>query len=94
MYPYRSPYPVQDQRFFGFGLPLAIGGLSFLGGLIGGGLGASFAARPFYGGFGYPGLGYPGSGFGFAPGLGFGAPGLGLGYPGIGGPGFGAPFYY
>ncbi|MGG3468097.1 hypothetical protein ABES02_11525 [Neobacillus pocheonensis] len=88
MYPYRSPYPVQDQRFIGFGLPLAIGGLSFLGGLIGGGLGASFGARPFYGGFGYPGLGYPGSGFGFAPGLGFGAPGIG--YPGMGVP----PYYY
>ena len=78
MYPYRSPYPypVQDQRFFGFGLPLAIGGLSFLGGLIGGGLGASFAARPFYGGypgFGYPGIGYPGfggiGGFGGYPGF-------------------------
>ncbi|MEH7416981.1 hypothetical protein V7266_16975 [Neobacillus drentensis] len=67
MYPYRSPYPVQDQRFIGLGWPLAIGGLSFLGGLLGGGLGASFAARPFYGypgGFGgYPGFGYPGVGF-------------------------------
>jgi hypothetical protein len=92
MYPYRSHYPVQDQRFIGFGLPLAIGGLSFLGGLIGGGLGASFAARPFYGGFGYPGYGYPGFG---APGFGapgFGAPGFGA--PGFGAPGFGAPYYY
>lgn len=81
MYPYyRSPYPIQDQRFiggWGWGLPLAIGGLSFLGGLIGGGLGASWAVRPpFYGGFGYPGFGYPG-----------------MGYPGIGYPGFGAPYY-
>ncbi|WP_026567917.1 hypothetical protein [Bacillus sp. UNC41MFS5] len=85
MYPYRSPYPVQDQRFIGFGLPLAIGGLSFLGGLIGGGLGASFATRPFYGGFGYP--GYPA----FGP-PGFGPPGFGA--PGFGAPGFGAPYYY
>jgi hypothetical protein len=60
MYPYRSMYPVQDQRFIGLGWPLAIGGLSFLGGLLGGGLGASFAARPpFYGGWGYPGYGAP-----------------------------------
>lgn len=85
MYPYyRSPYPVQDQRFiggWGWGLPLAIGGLGFLGGLIGGGIGggigASLALRPpFYGGFGYPGMGYPG-----------------MGYPGLGYPGFGAPYY-
>lgn len=83
MYPYRSPYPVPDQRFFGalWGLPLAVGGLSFLGGLIGGGIGASFAARPFYGGFGYPGIGYPGIGY---PGIGY----PGIGYPGIGYPGF------
>ncbi|WP_251549959.1 hypothetical protein [Neobacillus muris] len=76
MYPYyRSPYPVQDQRFlgWGWGLPLAIGGLSFLGGLIGGGLGAA-AARPFYGGFGYP-------GFGFGGYPGFGNPAFG--YPGF-----------
>ncbi|WP_066314213.1 hypothetical protein [Bacillus sp. FJAT-29814] len=87
MYPYyRSPYPVADQRFiggWGWGLPLAIGGLSFLGGLIGGGLGASLALRPpFYGGVG---------GFGYA-GYGFGAPGFGA--PGFGAPGFGAPYYY
>ncbi|WP_190284961.1 hypothetical protein [Bacillus sp. S3] len=72
MYPYQSPYlyrnayPVQDQRFIGFlGWPLAIGGLSFLGGLIGGGLGASFANRPFYGypGYGYPPMGYPPMGY-------------------------------
>ena len=81
MYPYRSPYPVHDQRFFGFGLPLAIGGLSFLGGLLGGGLGASFAARPFYGGFGYPGFGYPG--FGYPP-MGFSP----VGYPPMGYPGY------
>lgn len=80
MYPYRSPYPVQDQRFIGFGLPLAIGGLSFLGGLIGGGLGASFAARPFYGGYGYPGF-YP-------------PPPPPVGYPGAFYPGYGAPYYY
>jgi hypothetical protein len=82
MYPYyRSPYPVHDQRFiggWGFGLPLAIGGLSFLGGLIGGGLGASLAIRPpYYPGFGYPGFGYPG-----------------YGAAGFGAPGFGAPYYY
>ncbi|MDR6121820.1 hypothetical protein QFZ87_001417 [Bacillus sp. SLBN-46] len=82
MYPYRSPYPVHDQRFIGFGLPLAIGGLSFLGGLLGGGLGASFAARPFYGGFGYPGFGYPG--FGYPP----------IGYPPVGYPPMGFPGYY
>ncbi|NRD76386.1 hypothetical protein HPT25_02645 [Bacillus sp. BRMEA1] len=67
MYPYRSPYPVPDQRFVGalWGWPLAIGGLSFLGGLLGGGIGASFGARPFYGypPFGYPGMGYPPMGF-------------------------------
>ncbi|WP_066369876.1 hypothetical protein [Neobacillus fumarioli] len=75
MYPYRSPYPVADQRFLGglWGWPLAIGGLSFLGGLIGGGIGA-WAAKP--GGFGYPGFGYPG----------FGYPGFG--YPGFGYPGY------
>ncbi len=85
MYPYRGPYPVADERFIGWGLglPLAIGGLSFLGGLIGGGLGASFGARPFYGGFGYPGFGAPGFGY-----PGFGAPGFG--YPGFAG----APYYY
>lgn len=77
MYPYyRSPYPaypVRDQRFiggWGWGLPLAIGGLGFLGGLIGGGLGGfiggSLGARPW--GFGYPGFGYPGVGY---PGVGF-----------------------
>ena len=70
LYPYRSPYPVQDQRFFGF-WPLAAG--AFLGGLIGGGLGGAIGARPFYGypgyGFGYPGFGGPGFG-----GPGFGAP--------------------
>ena len=75
MYPYRSPYPVHDQRFIGFGLPLAIGGLSFLGGLLGGGLGASFAARPFYG-YPYPPFGYPP--MGFPPG----------GYPPMGFPGY------
>jgi hypothetical protein len=74
MYPYRSPYPVQDQRFIGLGWPLAIGGLSFLGGLLGGGLGASFGARPFYGG--YPGYGYPP--MGYPP----------MGYPPMGYPGF------
>jgi len=73
MYPYRVPYPVHDQRFIGFGLgwPLAIGGLGFLGGLIGGGLvGGAIANRPFYGypGFGYPGMGYPGMGY---PGMGY-----------------------
>lgn len=78
MYPYyRSPYPVHDQRFiggWGWGLPLAIGGLGFLGGLIGGGLGASLAIRPpIYPGFGYPGFGYPGFG-------GFGGPGFGAPY--------------
>lgn len=68
MYPYyRSAYPVGDQRFFGlWGWPLAVGGLGFLGGLIGGGLvGGALAARPFYGypgmGIGYPGFGYPGA---------------------------------
>jgi len=85
MYPYQNPYayrnqyPVQDQRFGFLGLPLAIGGLSFLGGLLGGGLGASFAARPFYGypGFGYPPVGYP-------P----------VGYPPMGYPPMGYPGYY
>jgi hypothetical protein len=86
MYPYyRSAYPIADQRFIGFGLgfPLAIGGLSFLGGLLGGALGS----RPFWGypGFGYPGMGfgYPGMGFGGYPGMGFGGcPGMGFGgYP-------------
>ncbi|WP_045517951.1 hypothetical protein [Neobacillus niacini] len=43
MYQYRSPYPVSDQRFIGFGLP-------FLGGLVGGLLGSAlFYPRPFYG---------------------------------------------
>ncbi|MCM3765895.1 hypothetical protein [Neobacillus niacini] len=90
MYPYyRSPYPVADQRFiggWGLGLPLAIGGLGFLGGLIGGGLGASLALRPPFGGFGYGGYGFGAPGFGY-PGYGFGAPGFGA-------PGFGAPYYY
>ncbi len=64
MYPYyRSPYPIPDQRAWGW--PLAIGGLGFLGGLIGGGLGASMALRPPYGGYGYPGFGYPGYGYGY-----------------------------
>ncbi|ULT56262.1 hypothetical protein L1999_24970 [Neobacillus drentensis] len=81
MYPYQSPYPVQDQRFIGLGWPLAIGGLSFLGGLLGGGLGASFAARPFYGGYGFGGY----AGFGGYP---------GFGGPGFGGPGFGYPGFY
>ncbi|EKN62452.1 hypothetical protein BABA_25926 [Neobacillus bataviensis LMG 21833] len=75
MYPYQSPYlyrnqyqyPVQDQRFIGFGWPLAIGGLGFLGGLIGGGLAGGFvASRPFYGGYppmGYPAMGYPPMGY-------------------------------
>ncbi|MDQ6600194.1 hypothetical protein [Bacillus salipaludis] len=77
MYPYRYPYPVQDQRFIGLGWPLAIGGLGFLGGLLGGGLGgfagAALGSRPPWGypGFGYPGIGYPG-----------------FGYPGMGYPGF------
>ena len=71
MYPYyRSPYPVPDQRFiggFGWGWPLlAVGGLGFLGGLIGGGIGgawgASAALRPPFG-YGYPGFGYPGYGY-------------------------------
>lgn len=62
---YRSAYPVPDQRFFPFVWPLAIGGLGFLGGLIGGGLvGGAIASRPFYG---YPGFGYP-AGFGGYPG--------------------------
>nr|WP_263325017.1 hypothetical protein [Neobacillus sp. Marseille-Q6967] len=66
MYHYRSPYPVRDKRFIGFGLP-------FLGGLIGGFLGSAFVPRPFYGYprpfygyppppppfYGYPGYGYP-----------------------------------
>ena len=72
------PYPVHDQRLFGFGWPLAIGGLGFLGGLIGGGvggfIGGTAANRPFYG---YPGMGYPG-----------------MGYPGMGYPGMGYPGYY
>ncbi|WP_042353871.1 hypothetical protein [Bacillus rubiinfantis] len=61
MYPYyRSPHAIPDQRLWGW--PLAIGGLGFLGGLIGGGLGASLALRPPFGyppAFGYPGYGYP-----------------------------------
>lgn len=69
MYPYyRSPYLLPDQRFiggWGLGWPLAVGGLGFLGGLIGGGLiGGALASRPF---FGYPGFGYPGMGFGGYP---------------------------
>jgi hypothetical protein len=73
MYPYyRNVPPIYDQRFLGFGLgwPLAIGGLGFLGGLLGGAL----VSRPFWG---YPGMGmgYPGMGFGGYPGMGFG------GYP-------------
>jgi hypothetical protein len=67
MYPYRAYTPVQDQRFIGFGLGfpfLAIGGLSFLGGLLGGAIGSR---PPFYGyppyGFGYPPMGYPPMGF-------------------------------
>jgi hypothetical protein len=69
MYPYyRNVYPpVADHRFIGWGLgwPLAIGGLGFLGGLLGGAL----VSRPFWGypGFGYPGMGYPGMGFGGYP---------------------------
>jgi hypothetical protein len=63
LYPYyRNVYPVGDQRFIGFwGWPLAVGGLGFLGGLLGGAL----VSRPFYGypGFGYPGMGYPGMGY-------------------------------
>lgn len=70
MYYYRSPYPVRNQRFIGFGLP-------FLGGLVGGLLGSAlFYPRPFYGYprpfygyppppppfYGYPGYGYPGYG--------------------------------
>lgn len=76
MYPYyRSPYPVPDQRFFGWGWPLlAVGGLSFLGGLIGGGIGGGLGAasvlRPPFG-YGYPGFGYPGFGY-----SGFGYPGF------------------
>lgn len=72
MYPYyRNAYPVADQRFIGWGLgwPLAVGGLGFLGGLLGGAL----ISRPWgYPGFGYPGFGYPPMGY---PGMGFG------GYP-------------
>ena len=75
MYPYyRNMPPIHDQRFFGFGLgwPLAVGGLGFLGGLLGGAL----VSRPWgYPGFGYPGfgpMGYPGMGFGGYPGMGFG----------------------
>jgi hypothetical protein len=72
MYPYyRNVPPIHDQRFFGFGLPLAVGGLGFLGGLLGGAL----VSRPWgYPGFGYPGfgpMGYPGMGFGGYPGMGF-----------------------
>lgn len=62
---YRGPYPIPDQRFigFGWGLPLAVGGLGFLGGLLGGGLvGGALANRPFYG---YPGYGYPGGFVGY-----------------------------
>ena len=65
MYYYRSPYPKQNQRFIGFGLP-------FLGGLVGGLLGSAlFYPRPFYGyprpfygypAFGPPVYGYPGYG--------------------------------
>jgi len=60
MYPYyRSPYQVPDQRFIGWGWPLAIGGIGFLGGLLGGAL---ISRPPFYGyppyGFGY-GYGFP-----------------------------------
>ncbi|WP_312468973.1 hypothetical protein [Neobacillus sp.] len=81
MYPYRSPYP-GDQRFIGFlGWPLAIGGLSFLGGLLGGGLGASFATRPLYG--------YPG-GYGYPPPVGYPP----VGYPPVGYPPPGYPGYY
>ncbi|WP_066068019.1 hypothetical protein [Neobacillus soli] len=81
-YLYRNPYPVQDQRFIGLlGWPLAVGGLGFLGGLIGGGLAGGFvASRPFYGG--YPGMGYPG--VGYPP----------VGYPGMGYPGVRPPYYY
>lgn len=73
MYPYyRNVHPIADQRFIGWGLgwPLAIGGLGFLGGLLGGAL----VNRPFWGypGFGYPGFGYPGMGY------------PGMGYPGMG----------
>jgi hypothetical protein len=75
MYPYRSPYPVHDQRFFGFGLGLPLLG-GFLGGLLGGGLGAAIATRPLYGGYGYPGYGYPPMGY---PGLGY-PPGFGAPY--------------
>ncbi|ETI68712.1 hypothetical protein [Neobacillus vireti] len=62
MYYYRSPYPMQDQRLWAW--PLAVGGLGFLGGLIGGGLAGGFvASRPFYGGYGYPPMGYPPMGY-------------------------------
>jgi hypothetical protein len=43
-----------DQRFFAW--PLAVGGLGFLGGLLGGAL---VSRPPIYG---YPGMGYPGFG--------------------------------
>ncbi|MED3624558.1 hypothetical protein P4482_01780 [Neobacillus thermocopriae] len=63
MYPYyRSPYPASDQRFlgpWGWGLPLAIGGLGFLGGLLGGALvNRPYFVPPFYGYPGYPGPPY------------------------------------
>ncbi|MCM3568154.1 hypothetical protein [Neobacillus mesonae] len=69
-YYYRNAYPVADQRFIGgWGWPLlAVGGLGFLGGLIGGGIGGAWGAstvmRPPFGyGYGYPGYGgYPGFG--------------------------------
>jgi hypothetical protein len=52
MYYYRSPYPEQNQRFIGFGLP-------FLGGLVGGLLGSALIyPRPFYG-YPRPYYGYP-----------------------------------
>jgi hypothetical protein len=91
MYPYRNYRQVHDQRFIGFGLP-------FVGGLLGGLLGASIVARPFFGypggypcygcypGVGYPGVGYPPPGY---PNV--GAPGVG--YPGVGYPGVGYPGY-
>jgi hypothetical protein len=67
MYYYRSPYPAQDQRFIGFGLP-------FLGALAGGLLGSALLyPRPFYGYprpyYGYPVYGYPAYGY-----PGYGAP--------------------
>jgi hypothetical protein len=78
MYQYRNHYPGQDTRFIGFGLP-------FVGGLLGGLLGAGLASRPFFG-YPCPRPGYPCAGYPGYPPVGYPVP---VGYPPIGYPGYG-----